>query len=74
MNSPDKPADLALDQDLCMGSGYCARAFPDLFSITDEGIAQLNTHAVLIGKVLHDAHQAAQICPAGAIEISTRNQ
>lgn len=63
------PGTLTVDQDLCMGSGYCARAHPDLFGIGDDGIAFARSGQLSDGQQLLDADHAAGICPASAVEV-----
>ncbi|MBN7437892.1 ferredoxin [Mycobacteroides abscessus] len=60
-----------LDQDMCMGSGYCARQYPQLFSMGDDGIAELQSAGSDDGDVIAAAGAAASFCPAGAIEVTT---
>ncbi|KRQ19280.1 MULTISPECIES: ferredoxin [Mycobacteroides] len=60
---------ISVDQDLCMGSGYCAREYPTLFQLDGDGVAELNTGVTLGANALHQAESAAQICPAAAIEV-----
>ncbi|SHQ88773.1 ferredoxin [Mycobacteroides abscessus] len=68
MNQPAGAANLTVDQDLCMGSGYCARSYPDLFDLGDDGIAFTRTQQ-LSGEQLADAQDAVAICPSSAIEV-----
>jgi ferredoxin len=61
---------VALDQDRCVGSGQCVLAAPTVFSQRDEdGIAALLTDTPT-PDAEHDTRQAAQTCPALAIELS----
>jgi ferredoxin len=61
---------VVVDQDKCVGSGQCVLVAPEVFDQRDEdGIAVLLTENPAAG--LHDGvRQAAQICPALAIELS----
>lgn len=59
---------VTVDQDLCMGSGYCAKAYPALFALADDGIAY-TTIKQLDNQQRTDAEHAATICPASAIEL-----
>ncbi|SHR28256.1 Ferredoxin-1 [Mycobacteroides abscessus subsp. bolletii] len=65
---------VSIDQDLCMGSGYCAREHPELFRMSSDGVAELtadNTKDAdpvrISGTSREAAHHASMICPAGAI-------
>lgn len=60
----------ALDQDLCMGSGYCARQYPELFSMGDDGIAELQSAGSDDDDVVAAAQDAASFCPASAIDVT----
>jgi ferredoxin len=58
-----------LDQDKCVGSGQCVLAAPTVFDQRDEdGIAVLITDTPT-EDALEGTRQAAQICPALAIEL-----
>ncbi|MEU9808619.1 ferredoxin [Mycobacterium sp. NPDC050853] len=60
---------ITVDQDLCMGSGYCIVQHPGLFGADADGIAMpLITGALLEDQVV-EAADAAHICPASAIEV-----
>lgn len=53
-----------VDRDLCVGSGFCVEAAPDVFELDDEGLS----HAV--NPVSDDEaslREAAESCPAQAI-------
>lgn len=63
---------VSIDQNVCMGSEYCVRAHPELFSLGDDGVATLadggaGPLALAAGHV-EVAQQASRLCPAGAIE------
>lgn len=58
---------ITVDDDVCMGAGYCYRSYPQLFAAaTDDTSVALATAG---GELLDDATRASQICPSGAIEI-----
>ncbi len=67
---------LRLEEDMCMGAGYCAKSSPKLFRINDDGFATLNgavegSDAVEIaGADLEAARECVNICPAGAIDVT----
>ncbi|WP_102142275.1 ferredoxin [Mycobacterium hubeiense] len=69
---------LILDQDTCMGSGYCANASPRLFRIAADGVAEICTGDTARGPVeladqdVEDARHCAAICPSGAITVARR--
>ncbi len=57
-----------VDDDLCIGCGTCPEVCPDVFHMTDEGIA----HAIdgdIPEDVLGIAKQARDSCPVEAIDI-----
>ena len=70
---------VSLDQDLCMGSGYCIRADSRLFGLTSDGIAELQSGdppgpagegpVLIASDQLDDARALANICPSGAITV-----
>jgi ferredoxin len=67
---------LRLEQDVCMGAGYCAKRSPQLFRITTEGIAALNgatdgsDSVELNESELDEARECVNTCPAGAIDVT----
>ncbi|SIK94906.1 Ferredoxin-2 [Mycobacteroides abscessus subsp. abscessus] len=68
---------VTIDQDLCMGSGYCAREYPELFQMSTDGVAELisdtskETDAASVsGTAAEHARNASMICPAAAITAS----
>lgn len=63
----------ALDQDLCMGSGYCVREYPQLFSMGDDGIAELQSSGSDDDEIIAVARDAASICPASAIDVTANH-
>ncbi|TDZ46759.1 Ferredoxin-2 [Mycobacteroides franklinii] len=60
---------VTVDQDLCMGSGYCVVQQPDLFGADADGTAVPLLTATLSEAQAQGAAAAARICPAGAIEV-----
>ena len=57
-----------VDDDLCIGCGTCPEVCPDVFHMTDDGIA----HAIngdIPEDVLGNAKQACDSCPVDAIDI-----
>jgi ferredoxin len=55
---------VAIDPELCMGSGTCIAVAPDLFDMGDDGIARILQSDVTRDKRLDDAISR---CPMGAI-------
>ena len=51
----------------CIGCGLCANTCPDVFSMTEEGIAVAVVEDVA-ASVENSAQDALTSCPAGAIE------
>ena len=64
---PDHPI-VAVDPDLCVGSGECARVAPEAFVVGDDGFA------VVLDGASRTPVSALQIavreCPTGAISLS----
>ncbi|GLE59411.1 hypothetical protein NJBCHELONAE_47240 [Mycobacteroides chelonae] len=58
-----------VDQDLCMGSGYCVAQHPELFSADADGTAVPRAAGVLNEDQVAKADEAAHLCPASAIEL-----
>ena len=56
-----------VDEDLCMGSGACEDACPEVFEVVD-GISQVLVDEVP-EEVESDARMAVNSCPVQAIEI-----
>ena len=57
-----------VDDDLCIGCGTCPEVCPEVFHMTDDGIA----HAIngdIPEDVLVNAKQACDSCPVDAIDI-----
>ncbi len=69
MGTSDGDICITVDQDLCMGSGYCIAQHPDLFCADEEGIAAPRNAGMLDASHAVGAINAAQICPASAIEV-----
>jgi ferredoxin len=61
-----------VDEDACIGSRNCAFLRPDLFQITDEGIAQLQA----VGEPLDgdEIVTVARNCPSHAINVTIDGQ
>ena len=53
--------------DSCIGCGLCAGTCPEVFSMSDEGVAVAIESEVLEG-ALDSAAEAMDGCPVGAIE------
>lgn len=69
MSAPEGGSIVTVDQDLCMGSGYCVVQHPDLFGADADGTAVPLLTATLSDAQAQGAASAAHICPAGAIEV-----
>lgn len=57
-----------VDDDLCIGCGTCPEVCPEVFHMTDEGIA----HAIngdIPEDILGNAKKACESCPVDAIDI-----
>lgn len=54
-----------------MGSGYCARQYSQLFSMGHDGIAELGCTSSDDDDVVAAVQEAAAICPASAIEVTS---
>ncbi|MFI5776918.1 ferredoxin [Nocardia sp. NPDC051570] len=55
-------------KEVCVGSGQCVFAAPDVFDQDDNGLVELVVAEPVAGH--HDAvRYAAQLCPAMAIEV-----
>lgn len=68
---------VTVDQDVCMGSGYCARETLNLFHLREDGIAELDVNGTRTAGPVQipvadqpAACHAASICPSGAITVS----
>ncbi len=53
--------------DSCIGCGLCAGTCPEVFSMSDSGVA-VAIEAEVPAKVLDSAAEAHEGCPVGAIE------
>ena len=51
----------------CIGCGLCAGTCPDVFSMTDEGVA-VAIETEVPENVINSATEAKDGCPVGAIE------
>lgn len=79
MGEVAKRFSVSVDQDLCMGSGYCVHAYPGLFGLDSDGIAELlqgdPPQPVGCGPMVLGPDQvgavrkASDTCPAAAIHI-----
>ncbi|ORA58514.1 ferredoxin [Mycobacteroides franklinii] len=69
MSVPSCGSIVTVDQDLCMGSGYCVAQHPDLFGADADGTAVPLLTATLSEAQAQGAAAAARICPADAIEV-----
>lgn len=64
-----------VDQDVCMGMGYCFRTAPTLFAPDDDGIVSLLGGDTATGPQDLPAERraaavkASQLCPSGAISL-----
>ena len=52
----------------CVGCGLCASMCPGVFTMTDEGVAAARDE--IFPEQEAQAREAAESCPAGAIEIT----
>ena len=52
----------------CVGCGLCAGMCPGVFTMTDEGVAAARDE--IFPEQEAQAREAAESCPAGAIEIT----
>ncbi len=58
-----------VDPDVCIGSGQCAMAVPEIFDQDDDGVVFVRESRVAVA--LHDsAHDAAERCPVQAITLN----
>lgn len=53
--------------DSCIGCGMCAGTCPEIFSMTDEGVAKAKDGDVPV-ELEDSARRACEECPVGAIE------
>ena len=71
----DTAAEVAVDQDLCMGSEFCVRRMPSLFALGPDGIATVGGGAgpVEVAPEHRAAVHALELeCPSGAIDVIQR--
>ncbi|MUM16784.1 ferredoxin [Mycobacterium sp. CBMA271] len=61
---------IRVDDDVCMGAGYCYGSYPRLFQENPNGTSAVKGTGD--PELLDDANKASQICPSGAIEIHQR--
>jgi ferredoxin len=73
MSTPGGGFTVTVDQDLCMGSGYCAAQHPDLFVMDADGTAVPRSAGALRQDEAEEAAAAAHVCPASAIEVGRRS-
>ncbi|MGL6234411.1 MAG: ferredoxin [Segniliparus sp.] len=74
--------EVSVDQDLCMGSGYCLHENSKLFSFNDDGIAEVlggeppapaGAGPILLrADQVEAARKAEAVCPSSAISLSKR--
>ncbi|SHO98112.1 ferredoxin [Mycobacteroides abscessus] len=75
------PSAIAVDQELCMGSGYCVRLQPRRFELNSDGICQIlgvsaadpaGAGPVEVSDGELDAlEQAVDVCPSSALTLET---
>lgn len=55
--------------DSCIGCGLCANICPEVFEMTDEGVAKAKAKDIdADGEILEKAQEAQNSCPVAAIE------
>ncbi|MGE5561395.1 MAG: ferredoxin [Chloroflexota bacterium] len=57
-----------VDKGKCIGCGLCTETCPNVFRMDDDGLAVAKAEAIDKADEA-DAETAAEVCPAGAIEI-----
>ena len=62
----EKKEKLVVDQNKCIGCGFCAGNDPEHFNFSDEGFA-----VVVDETVTEETKEIAEGCPVGAISIET---
>ncbi len=66
-----------VNQNVCIGCGACAAIAPDVFEISDEGLAQAIESKNIVEKMDEETREAAQDalegCPTSAIELTDEN-
>ncbi|WP_141869893.1 ferredoxin [Arthrobacter sp. SLBN-53] len=65
--APDDHDSFWVDEDLCMGAGYCYRSFPEVFVEQADGTSRPSQ--ALDHDHVRVAALASAVCPAGAIVI-----
>ena len=73
MSAPGGEFTVTVDQDLCMGSGYCVAQHPELFDVDPDGTATARGAGVLRADQAAEAAAAVHVCPASAIEVHAGN-
>jgi ferredoxin len=58
-------AKIIVDESTCVGCGLCVNACPDVFELTNEGIAKVKAHECKSC----DLHDIASQCPVNAIAV-----
>ncbi len=61
---------VAIDRDLCIGSGTCEAIDASVFQVGDDGIAYLVDESPSDEEILRRAEQS---CPSGAIRVDRAN-
>ncbi len=61
---------VTVDDDVCMGAGYCYSSYPELFTANSDDTSRLNAPAS--SNSIDEAEKASRICPSGAIEVHYR--
>ena len=59
---------VSVDQWLCAGHGLCEAAAPEVFEVSDDGLAEVLEESPK-EPLLTSARDAARACPAGAIQL-----
>ena len=66
-----------VNKDVCIGCGACAAIAPDVFEISDKGLAQAIEPKNQVDKMDEETKEAAQDalegCPTSAIELTDEN-
>lgn len=57
---------MKVEEDLCIGCGSCSAIAPDVFEMTDEGLAKVILDPIP-DELMADAKEAQESCPTGAI-------
>lgn len=56
---------ITIDENTCMGCGLCVNSCPDVFELSDEGIAKVKSNEW--GSC--DIHEIASQCPVNCISV-----